>query len=373
FGVSEGWAGLLMASYSLMQFLFAPVWGRLSDRYGRRPVILVSLAGSVVTLALAGLATSFWMLLAARALAGVAGANISAAQAYVADVTTPENRAKGMGMVGAAIGLGFVLGPGFGGFLGQWGYALPAFVASGLAAVNLALAFLLLRESLPAGGPAEVNRRSKLLDLAALRASASRPVVGGVLAAGFLFLVAFSAMEATFSFWARDQHGWDQTEVGYLFFFIGIVLVGVQGGAIGPLTRRFGEARLLVAGLLLVTAGLVALPFATTLPLVLGAAALLALGAGLSTPSMSSLLSRSTEASNQGATLGLFQSLQSLGRVAGPVWGTLAFTHLGMGSPFLLGAALTAVVVAVALAVMREVSKAERETVSGPALPKIAQ
>ncbi len=330
--------GVLMASYSAMQFVFAPVWGRLSDRVGRRPVILASVAGSVASLTAFALASSFAWLLAARAFAGVAGANVAAAQAYVADVTTPENRARGMGTIGAAFGLGFIVGPAIGGFFGQWGFAAPAFVAAGLSAVNLALAIALLPESLPAGGPARPAARWSVFDLRRIGDLAARPAVLGLVALGFLVTTAFSMMEATFGLWSEDAHGFDATRTGYLFAFLGVVIATVQGGLVGPLSRRLGERRLLLAGISGMGVGLALLPVTASTPALYGVAGLLAFSNALANPSLLTLLSFEAAADEQGGALGLAQSLSSLARVVGPVYGGFALGTIGLAAPFLTGA-----------------------------------
>jgi DHA1 family tetracycline resistance protein-like MFS transporter len=346
-GGQEAWVGLLSSGYSAMQFVFAPIWGRLSDRIGRRPVLLVSIAMTALAFALYGLAGSFAWLLVARLFAGVATANIAIAQAYVADVTTPETRAKGMGLIGAAFGLGFVLGPAFGGLLSRWSLAAPSFAAAGLAAVNLVAAWFVLGE--PSQRQA-AGHGARPRGLAALRTELSKPGVLALIAIYFLAIAAFSAMENTYAFLATDRYGLDTQKVFYLFAYIGVIVVVVQGGLIGPLTRRFGEKRLLVAGLLLQCAGLGALPFATGLAGLLLATAPLALGSGLTSPALSSLLSRLARADDQGGTLGLGQSAAAFGRIVGPEAGTWTYSAHGPAVPYVGGAVLMILAAAVGAA-----------------------
>ncbi|MGA8891868.1 MAG: MFS transporter [Anaeromyxobacteraceae bacterium] len=339
-GAPEEWVGLLSSGYSAMQFVFAPIWGRLSDRVGRRPVLLASIAMTAVAFAMYGFSTGFAWLLVARLFAGIATANIAIAQAYVADVTTPETRAKGMGLIGAAFGLGFVLGPAFGGFLSRWSLSAPSFAAAGLAAVNLVAAWFILGE--PAHRQA-ASHGARPRGLAALRSELRKPGVLALMVIYFVAIAAFSAMENTYAFLATERFGLETQKVFYLFAYIGIIVVIVQGGLIGPLTRRFGEKTLLVAGLLLQAVALGALPFVSGLGGLLAATAPLALGSGLTSPTLSSLLSKLARDDDQGGTLGLGQSAAAVGRVVGPEAGTWTYTNQAPFVPYLGGAALMAV------------------------------
>jgi DHA1 family tetracycline resistance protein-like MFS transporter len=346
-GAHEAWVGLLSSGYSAMQFVFAPVWGRLSDRVGRRPVLLLSIAMTAVAFALYGFAGSFAGLLVARLFAGVATANIAIAQAYVADVTTPETRAKGMGIIGAAFGLGFVLGPAFGGLLSRWSLAAPSFVAAGLAGANLVAGWLVLGEPQERRAAAH---GAHLRGFAALRSELSKPGVLGLIAIYFLAIAAFSAMENTYAFLATDRYGLDPQRVFYLFAYIGVIVVVVQGGLIGPLTRRFGEKRLLVAGLLFQAGGLAALPYGGGLAGLLAATAPLAIGSGLTSPALSALLSKMARAEDQGGTLGIGQSAAAFGRIVGPEAGTWTYSNQAPAVPYVGGALLMAAAAALGAA-----------------------
>jgi DHA1 family tetracycline resistance protein-like MFS transporter len=332
-GASEAATGWLSTGYSLMQFVFAPIWGRLSDRVGRRPVLLVSIAMTAVAFLLYGVAASFAVLLVSRLFAGAATANIAIAQAYVADVTTPEGRAKGMGMIGAAFGLGFVFGPAVGGLLAAHSLSTPGFVAAALSLVNLVGAYFLLPE--PAQHVAATRQRGRF---EALFAELRKPGIRKLLVVFFVITLAFSAMEATYAFLAQRH------------YYIGVIVVLVQGGLIGPLTRRFGEKKLLVAGAVLQAVSLAALPFATGLPGLLLATAPLALGSGLTSPSLSSLLSKFSRAEDQGGTLGIGQSASALGRIFGPLSGSMSFSAWH-AAPYLGGAVIMGLGAAVAATV----------------------
>jgi MFS family permease len=334
-GASEAWIGLLSTGYSLMQLVFAPIWGGLSDRIGRRPVLLLSIAMTAVAFLLYGLADSFVMLLASRLFAGIATANIAIAQAYVADVTPPEARARGMGLIGAAFGLGFVLGPAIGGLLTGISLGAPGWAAAGLSLANGLAAFFVLAE--PERRVASGHRGR----VAALVEELARPGIRRLLACYFLSVLAFSAMEATFALLARERYSLDQQHVNYVFAYIGVVVVVVQGGLVGPLTRRFGEVRLLVAGTVLQALALATLPYAPGGGGLLAACVPLAAGSGLAQPALTALLSRFARVEDQGGTLGIGQSASAFGRILGPEAGTWSFSRWP-AVPYLAGAGLMA-------------------------------
>jgi DHA1 family tetracycline resistance protein-like MFS transporter len=359
YGASPETVTLLMASYSFMQLFAGPLWGRLSDRYGRRPVLLASLAGSVLSYLWLGVADALWMLFAARALQGAMAGNIAAAQAYIADVTTPENRARGMGLIGAAFGLGFILGPAIGGLLAGSDPNAPAVhVPFFLGAALSALAFLgtlfFLKESLdPASRRAAATSR-----LGAVAAALARPRLRLLILLYFVIIFAFSGMETTFAMWARRQFGWGPEPVGYLFCYVGILSAAMQGGLIGRLTKRFGEERIVVAGNSAIVAGLLAVPFATTVPLLCAATALLALGLGMTQPALNSLISRQAGPHELGEVMGVAQSTGSLARILGPAFAGLLFGALGRNAPYFAGAAVMAGAVLLAARLFRTAASA---------------
>ncbi len=330
FGASAFTIGLLSGSFSLMQFLFAPVWGRVSDRFGRRPVLLVGLFGSFVAYTVFGFARSLTLLFAARIAAGIAGANIPTAQAYIADTTTSENRARGMGLVGAAFGLGFVFGPAIGGFLSHWGYSAAAFFAAGLSLCNFVAAWFLLPESRPRISPT-TDSRSRL-DV--FRFVLERPFVPTLLAIYFIVIAAFSSFEATFALFSERRFLFSASTIGYMFAFVGVILALVQGVLVGRLVRRIGELRLVPIAILLIALGLAAVPLARSVGALAAALGLIAVGMGLNSPSLMSLISRLGGPDHQGALLGVSQSLASLARVIGPAWGGFLFDRAGLTAPF---------------------------------------
>ena len=327
--------GWLMTGYSAMQFVFTPIWGRLSDRYGRRPLLLLSIVMTAAAFLGYAIAPSFHWLLVSRLFAGAATANIAIAQAYIADVTPPEGRARGMGIIGAAFGLGFILGPAMGGLLSSVSLSLPGYAAALLAALNGVAAFFILPE--PAARVEGGHRGARFL---ALLEEFRKPGIRRLIVMYFLAILAFSGMEATFALLAAHRYHLDSTHVSYVFAFIGVVVTVVQGGLIGPLTRRFGERALLVVGLIAQCVGLAALPLADGMAGLLAACVPLAFGSGLTTPAITSLISRSAAADDQGGTLGIGQSAAALGRVAGPISATNAFDKLWFAAPYFGGALL---------------------------------
>ncbi len=345
-GASDFVATAVVASYSLMQFLFIPIWGRLSDRIGRRPVLLWSIAATAIGMALLGTARSLPMLLVARLWSGIATANIAVAQAYIADVTTPETRAKGMGMIGMGFGLGFIFGPFIGGILGKYqvlGHegSLAAFVAAGLSLVNLAFAFSSLPESLAPErrGLGQGIRRSPF-DWSALRKVAGYPGVGIAIAVTFWVTFWFAGLEVTFRLFTLDAFKLSIAGTGYVFGFLGVVAAVIQGGLIHRLSRRFGEVKLVRAGLVFLAVGFALDGFSPSvgLPLLVFGSAVLAVGNALYTPSLSSYTSRQTGADAQGVTLGVVQSMGALARVLGPLTGGLLYQYVGMRGPYYVGA-----------------------------------
>jgi predicted MFS family arabinose efflux permease len=360
-GASEAWTGLLSTGYSAMQFVFAPIWGRLSDRVGRRPVLLVSIVMTAAAFFLYGFAESFAVLLVSRLFAGAATANIAIARAFVADVTPPEGRAKGMGIIGAAFGLGFVLGPAIGSALSQVSLAAPGYAAAALAAANGVAAWFIL----PEPEHREVRAAAVQNRFTAFFREMGRPGIRRLIAIYFLSVLAFSAMEATYAFLVKGRYELSDRAVGLLFAYIGVIVVVVQGGLIGRLTRRFGEKALLVVGLVLQVVGLGTLPYADGVAGLLAATAPLAIGSGLSQPSLSSLLSRFARADEQGGTLGIGESAAAFGRIIGPEAGTWTFGRWFPAFPYLAGAAL----MALAAAVGATLRPARDEAVSLPAQP----
>jgi DHA1 family tetracycline resistance protein-like MFS transporter len=347
----------LMSTYSGLQLLAAPLWGRLSDRVGRRPVILVSLATSIAAYLWLSSADALWMLFAARALQGMSAGNISVAQAYIADITTPANRSKGMGGLGAALGLGFVLGPAFGGLMAGGDPAnidvrLPSLVAAGLSALALVIALVRLRESLSPALRAQAH--NSIGRVAQIRDAFGRPRLRILMLLFFSTSFAFAGMESTFGLWADHRLHWGPRQVGIVFAVVGTVLVIVQGGLIGRITKRYGEARALFAGTLAITIGLALLALAMEPVLGIAASCWLALGMGLASPSTSSLISQQAAADEQGGILGVNQSIGSFARIAGPAVAGQAFELAGPSAPYVVGALVMLISAVIAFHIVRQ-------------------
>jgi len=326
FSASPQQVTLLLAVYSLMQMFSSPLWGRLSDRVGRRPVLMVSMAASVLAYLWMGFADALWMLFAARAVGGICAGNIAAAQAYIADITTKEERAKGMGLIGAAFGLGFVFGPAIGGILSRWGVEIPFLFAAALCFANALLLYFTLPETVTPDHPARISAAGGR-GLAQLIQSLKQPRLGFVLIIYFLFIVAFSIMTTAFSLYTMFRFGYDAQHTGYLFAYVGILAVIVQGGLIGKLVKRFGELPLVIVGALLFAGSLFAVPFvgpqAGGLLALLVGGGLFSIGNSLSAPSLTSLASKSVGPAEQGSVLGVTQSVASLARAVGPALAAL--------------------------------------------------
>lgn len=355
---ASGWQlGLLGAAYPLAQFFFAPFWGQLSDRHGRRPILLMSLTGS--TLAYLGFAAATWwaslpLLMLTRAFQGAFAANISAAQAYIADITPPEKRAGGMAMIGAAFGIGFILGPVLGGLSMKYlGSLAPGLIAAGICGLNLFATFLRLPESL-SGKIQKANQKQPFraydpLNVAQLRKAAQHPYLGLLLVMTFLQITAFGGMEQVFALFFKDHLQLSPEDAGlrtgYALAFVGVLSAIIQGGFIRKLTPRFGERRLLVAGLILFCSGIFLMPYGPNYSSYFLILLPLAIGRSFIDPSTSALVSKAASAAEQGRTFGTFQGLSSLARVVGPFVGLTVFeTHKAL--PFHLGGVLCLIVLA---------------------------
>jgi multidrug resistance protein len=330
YGASEATVGILLAVYSAMQFVFAPILGKLSDRVGRRPVLLVSLIGTSIGFLIMGLAprmpvgfvlfgfapTLVWLFVA-RIIDGISGGNISTAQAYIADVTPPEERSKGMGLIGAAFGLGFVFGPLIGGVLSRISPETPFFFAAAMAAANATALYFLLPESLSHEHRSEARRGG----IVQVLEQAGSWQLGVVLATYFFATVSFAMMTATFALFAAHRFKFDAWHTGFLFGYVGVIGAVIQGGLLGRLVKKFGDKALAVAGTAIFAASVFFFPLAQTVTGLILASTGVAIGNSLMTPTLNGLASKSVKASWQGRVLGLMSSVASLARIIGPVLG----------------------------------------------------
>lgn len=340
------WGGILSTTFAAMQFLFGPIVGGLSDRFGRRPVLLLSLAAMALDYLVMALAGSIWLLLAGRLIGGVTSATQATANAYMADISAGEDRAANFGLIGAAFGLGFVLGPLIGGLLGEWGTRAPFFAAAVLAAMNAVFGFLVLKETLP-----QENRRTftwkRANPLGSFRQLGALPGVGPLLLVFFIYQVAFTVYPAIWSFFGKERFGWEPSTIGLSLGLFGIMLAIVQGGLIRPILRLLGERGTVIYGHFFDVAAFIALALVTSSTLALILTPLAALAAVI-TPALQGIMSKAVGADGQGELQGVLTSLSALAMILSPMimTGTFAaFTKADApvylpGAPFLLSAAL---------------------------------
>ena len=323
FDASETVIGLLLGVFSAMQFIFSPILGRLSDRVGRRPVLLFSLIGTsagfvIMGLAGLGVGSALMLLFLGRIIDGVSGANISTAQAYIADVTPPSRRASGMGLIGAAFGLGFIVGPALGGVLSRVSLSAPFLFAAGLAAANAIALYFLLPESLKPEHRDQSRRRASIAEV--MRESGSWHL-GVIMGTWFFATLAFSMLTAIYALFTLNRFNYDAAHVGYIFAFVGFVGAIIQGGLIGRLVKAFGDKALVVAGTAVMAFSMLWLPLSDSLTTLLLATTGIAIGNSLATPTLNAMASKSVSALWQGRVLGVLQSVASLARIIGPVLG----------------------------------------------------
>lgn len=376
-GASAVGIGVLFTAYSITQFLLAPVWGALADRYGRRPVLLASIGWGVAAYLLFAVAETYGVLLLSRLLAGLSAAVIGVSQAYLADRTPPEERARGMGLLGAAFGMGFVVGPALGALLSEGGYALPGYVAAALSAANFLVAFRWLPESLPPERRRAASPRSAAEAVLPVRppsaagAPVARPARTSVLAILFLTTAAFSVLYPVFPLFVEDRLGYGPMEVGFLFSVVGLLAAAIQGGAIGPLARRIGERRLLVVGATTMAAGLAVIPAVTGLLTLVAALVPVAFGFAVTTPIAQTLLSRMSPESEQGGSLGLGHGATSLARACGPLLGGFLLHHAGTSVPFWAAVVLLAAATLLVRFVPRVLDGRSAEASEAATLPRV--
>jgi DHA1 family tetracycline resistance protein-like MFS transporter len=334
FGASPLVIGLLFAVFSLCQLAAAPALGDLSDRYGRRPVLIFSLLGTVVSFVMLAVAHSVAMLFAARIVDGLSGGNISTARAYVADVTEPKDRSRAYGLIGAAFGLGFILGPALSGVLAPISYAAPIWAAAGVTLVATVMAWLWLPETVHRTH-AGVGNPFRYLPALVRRATLRR-----VLAIDFVYWFAFATFQTTFALFAARRFGFDAARTGYFFAAFGILGAIIQGGFIRPIVARIGDKPTFMLGLVFAAIGLLAAALAPTVTMFSVALVPMAFGIGFGHPTIASLVSRVARGDEQGRVQGAASAVESLGRTVGPVWGNASLQQWGESTPYVSAAAL---------------------------------
>ena len=328
FGASPLVIGLLFAAFSLAQLIAAPALGALSDRVGRRPVLIFSLIGTVISFAMLAVAQNLAMLFAARVIDGLSGGNITTARAYIADVTEPEERARAFGFLGAAFGLGFIVGPGLAGLFAQISYTAPIWAAAAVTALAAAMAWFWLPETVHRGSAVSVS------PWRALPAVLSRPHLRPLLIADFLYWCSFAVCTTTFALFASRRFGFDVTQTGYVLAAFGVLGVIVQGGLVGIVVGMIGVPRTFLMGLVIAAAGWAGVAVSSSVAMFLLALIPAGLGVGLCNASIVTLVSHSGSKGEQGTVQGAAGALESLGRAIGPVWGHGALQRFGEGSAY---------------------------------------
>ncbi len=358
--------GLIAASFSFMQFLFAPFWGGLSDRIGRRPVLLYSILLVALSYLIFANAFTLALLFVSRMLAGVGSANVSTANAFISDISNPDNRAKNFGIVGAAFGLGFIFGPPLGGFLKtHYGIEWVGYVAALLAGLNLIMAFFLLPESLSEknkNGPLFPNPFKEILSIF------PRTNIRSFMLIQFIFVAAFSMMQITASLMWEEHYDLTEAEIGYVFAFVGVSVALIQGTLIGRLTRVFGEQKLFIAGHFFMFAGLLSMPFVPVnwfVPVELLSLLAIAFGSAFFTPTLSSLLAETAGKHEQGKIMGLLQSVGSLSRVVGPFLGGALYGYYYY-VPYITAALLMLLTATIAVYIVRNKLQTKRAPQGAP-------
>lgn len=363
FGASPTTIGLLFAGFSIGQFIAAPVLGDLSDRWGRRPILIFSLLGTVVSFALLAVAHSITLLFIARIVDGLSGGNITTARAYIADVTPVEDRAKRYGLIGAAFGLGFIFGPALGALFAHVSYTAPIWAAAAMSGIAALLAFLWLPEP-----ERHISQGDVPPWWRAIGDLMSRPGLRAILTVDLGYWFTFSVFQTTFALFGQRRFGWDAPHIGYVLAIFAMLGVIVQTSVVGRVTRALGDRRTLVTGLGLAALGLAGATLARTVPAFIVALAPAALGMGLSSPTLLSLISTSVPQTEQGLAQGAAGALESLGRIAGPVFGNSMLQHFGEGSAYSAGALVLLTAMAIAAAATASASPAASPT-SPPAPP----
>lgn len=345
--IDETSIGIAIAIYSFVQFLFNPVLGKLSDKYGRKPVIVVCLLLNALGYIVFSFTHSYLMLLVSRVIAGIGGSSIGVAQAYIADVTTRENRSKGMGLIGAAFGLGFVFGPLIGGLLSEFGYAVTGYVAAGFSLIAFTLTIFYLPESLKLNQISEQHshaQKRKLFDFAAMKKILQKPDLAVLILLFFILTFSFANIYGTFALLGLKVYGFTDMQNGYMYGIVGLSSAIIQGGLIGRINKLMSKKIILIIGSFLIMVSLAMIPYAGTFLGLAIVSIVLSYGTGTFQPTVLSLISEVTSEAEQGITLGINQSLSSFARVLGPLWGGFAFEYLGYPFPFLTGAAFTLII-----------------------------
>jgi multidrug resistance protein len=348
FGASPTVVGLMVSTYAFCQLIAGPLLGRISDRMGRRPLLLVSQMGTFIGFLILAYANSLWLVFFSRILDGLTAGNLSLAQAYISDVTKPEERTKSFALIGIAFGMGFLVGPGISGFLSQYGYQYPIFVAAGLSFTSILCTYFLLPSSRPHPPGEGAAQRLTIFGWANYLRYFRDPAIASFLWQFLAFAFAFSTFMSGFALFAERRFTWNghpfgPKEVGYVYAYVGFLGIILQGGLIGRLAKKMGEAPLVRAGFLIGAIGMAALGFTFGIPMLLVVSALASVGLGVLRPAITSLLTQKAHRSEQGTVLGLTQSLNSISQIIAPFIGGILIDRGWLAAWALLGAAVAAI------------------------------
>lgn len=346
--IDETAIGFAIAIYSFVQFLFNPILGKLSDKCGRKPIIVICLLLNASGYLIFSFTHSYLLLLASRIIGGIGGSSIGVAQAYIADVTTRENRSKGMGLIGSAFGLGFVFGPLIGGLLADYGYAVTGYAAAGFSLVAFVLTLFYLPESLKLKDKTIENdagsQRRKIFDFAAMKKILGKPDLAVLVLLFFILTFSFANIYGTLTLLGLKVYGFTDRQNGYMFGIVGLTSAIVQGGLLGWINKKMSKKNILIFGSFIIMVMLALIPYAGSFWGLAVVAIFLSYGTGTFQPTILSLISEVTSDAEQGITLGTNQALSAFARVLGPLWGGFAFEFIGYPFPFLTGAAFTFII-----------------------------
>jgi len=345
--VDEMAIGIAIAIYSLVQFFFNPIFGELSDKHGRKPMIVISLFINAIGYVIFAFTSSFLLLIISRIVAGVGGSSIGVAQAYIADITTKENRSKGMGLIGAAFGLGFVFGPLIGGLLSKYGYMVTGFASGGFSILAFVLTLLLLPESLKQKN--KQIRKRKLFDVNSFKKVFSKPSLAILVVLFFILTFSVANIYGTFALLGYKVYGFTDLQNGYMYGIIGLMSAIVQGGLLSYISKYVNDKKLIIFGSLFMIVGLGLMPYGGSFFWLAIIVTVLSFGTGTLQPTLLSMISKVTSESEQGVTLGINQSLSAFARMLGPLWGGFAFEFLGYQFPFLTGALFTLLILLISI------------------------
>ncbi len=347
-GISDFGIGSIVAIFSLMQFLFNPALGKLSDRIGRRPVILASQLLTVASYVLFSFSTSFWILFLSRVLGGLGGSNIGVAQAYIADVTSREDRAKGMGIIGAAFGLGFVFGPLIGAFLSKYGYAVAGFGSAAFTSMAFIYTIFMLPESLKEK-KSGTHERLKIFDIKFVKEILGHPSLGILIGLYFIIIFSIANIYGTFAILGYKFYHFSDQQNGMLFGISGIISAAIQAGFMKRLSKKYSDKTIVLSSSFIMMIGLALFPYGINFLGVAIVISVFSIGSAILQPLLPSMISKYSPEHQQGSVLGVSQSFSAFARVLGPLWGGFAYDYLGYQSPFLTGAFFTFITILLAI------------------------